>query len=309
MANLGYIGLGVMGRSLVGHLLKAGYPCVVCTRTSSSANTALESGACWAESPAVLARQCRLIFTMVGYPSDVEAVYCSQNGIISNAEKGALLVDLTTSTPALAQRIAVEASQRGLAALDAPVTGGDVGARNATLSIMVGGGAEAFARAEPLLRLFGPTIVHHGPAGSGQHAKMCNQIMIACTMVGMIEALAYARSAGLDASAVLKSTSGGGAASWSLQNLAPRILKGDFAPGFYVKHFAKDLAIALAAAQEMQLDLPGLVLGERLYRELAAAGHADEGTQALWKTYEARLRWMGRKKNRRSHVGNGGLNQ
>jgi 3-hydroxyisobutyrate dehydrogenase len=200
-----------------------------------------------------------------------------------------LLVDLTTSTPALAQRIAQAAAARGLAALDAPVTGGDVGARNAQLSIMVGGDAAAFARAEPVLRLFGPTVVHHGPAGSGQHAKMCNQIMIACTMMGLCEALAYARGAGLDAQAMLKSTGGGGAASWSLQNLAPRILNGNFAPGFYVKHFCKDLAIALAAARDMRLDLPGLVLGEKLYRELAAAGHADDGTQALWKLYEAKL--------------------
>ncbi len=286
---VGFIGLGVMGRSLTGHLLKAGYPVVIYTRTRASARAALEAGAQWAASPAELAQRCQLVFTMVGFPRDVEEVWLSPQGLVAHAPKGALLVDLTTSSPLLAQRIAAAAAARGLAALDAPVTGGDVGARNAQLSIMVGGEAAAFARAEPVLRLFGTTVIHHGPAGSGQHAKMCNQIMIACTMTGLCEALAYARGAGLDPAAMLKSTGGGAAGSWSLQNLAPRILAGNFAPGFYVKHFCKDLAIALAAAKEMRLDLPGLALGEKLYRELAAAGHADDGTQALWKLYEAKL--------------------
>ncbi len=287
--SIGFIGVGVMGRSLVGHLLKAGYPVVVYTRSKAKADPALAAGAHWADSPAVLAPQCQLIFSMVGMPGDVEEVYLGPQGLLAKAPVGAVLVDLTTSTPSLAKRLALVAQARGIASLDAPVTGGDVGAQKATLSIMVGGDAAAFARAEPVLKLFGPTVVFHGPAGSGQHAKMCNQIMIACTMMGMCEALAYARGAGLDAQAMLQSTSGGGAASWSLQNLAPRILAGNFAPGFYVKHFCKDLAIALAAAREMGLDLPGLTLGERLYRELAAAGHADDGTQALWKLYEAKL--------------------
>jgi len=286
---VGFIGVGVMGRSLVGHLLKAGYPVVVSTRTRAKAEAALAAGAQWADSPAELAGRCRLIFTMVGYPADVEEVYLGPQGLIQHAAPGSLLVDLTTSSPALARRIAEAAKARDLAALDVPVTGGDVGARNAQLSLMVGGDPAAFARAEPVLRLFGPTVVYHGPVGSGQHAKMCNQIMIAGTMVGLCEALAYARGAGLDASRILQSTGGGAAASWSLQNLAPRILSGNFAPGFYVKHFVKDLAIALAAAREMGLNLPGLELGEKLYRELAAAGHADDGTQALWKLYEAKL--------------------
>ncbi len=286
---VGFIGLGVMGRSLVGHLLKAGYPVVVYTRTRATADSAVAAGAQWAATPAELASKCKLIFTMVGFPADVEEVFLGGSGLVNSAAPGALLVDLTTSTPALAKKIAVAASAKGLSALDAPVTGGDVGARNATLSLMVGGDAAAFARAEPVLRLFGPTVVHHGPAGSGQHAKMCNQIMIACTMIGMCEALAYARASGLDAQNLLKSTGGGGAASWALQNLAPRILAGNFAPGFYVKHFCKDLAIALASAKEMGLDLPGLALGEKLYRDLAAAGHADDGTQALWKLYEGKM--------------------
>jgi len=286
---VGFIGLGVMGRSLAGHLLTAGYPVVVYTRTRATAESAVSAGAQWAATPAELAPRCKLIFTMVGFPADVEEVFLGAKGLVNSAAPGALLVDLTTSTPSLAKKIATAASARGLAALDAPVTGGDVGAKNGKLSIMVGGDAAAFARAEPVLSLFGSTIVYHGPAGSGQHAKMCNQIMIACSMIGMCEALAYARGAGLDAQNMLKSTSGGAAASWSLQNLAPRILNGNFAPGFYVKHFCKDLAIALASAKEMGLDLPGLTLGEKLYRDLAAAGHADDGTQALWKLYEGKM--------------------
>jgi len=285
----GFIGLGVMGRSLAGHLLTAGYPVVVYTRTKSTAEPAVAAGAQWAPTPAELAPQCKLIFTMVGFPKDVDEVFLGAHGLVNTAGPGTLLVDLTTSTPALAKKIAVAAAARGMAALDAPVTGGDVGAKNAKLSLMVGGDTAAFARAEPILRLFGPTVVHHGPAGSGQHAKMCNQIMIACTMIGMCEALAYAQGAGLDAQKMLQSTGGGGAASWSLQNLAPRILSGNFAPGFYVKHFCKDLAIALASAKEMNLALPGLVLGEKLYHDLAAAGHADDGTQALWKLYEGNI--------------------
>ena len=286
---IGFIGVGVMGRSIVGHLLKAGYPVVVYTRSKAKAEAALAAGAQWADSPAALAPKCTLIFTMVGFPADVEEVYLGPTGLVALAPVGALLVDLTTSAPALAKRIAAAAQARGLASLDAPVTGGDVGAQKATLSIMVGGDAVAFARAETVLKLFGQTVVYHGPAGSGQHAKMCNQIMIAGTMMGLCEALAYAHGAWLDAQAMLKSTGGGAASSWSLQNLAPRILAGNFAPGFYVKHFCKDLAIALAAAREMGLDLPGLALGGKLYRELAATGHADDGTQALWKLYEAKL--------------------
>jgi 3-hydroxyisobutyrate dehydrogenase len=264
---IGFIGVGVMGRSLVGHLLKAGYPVVVYTRTRAKAEAAIAAGAQWAATPAELAPRCNLIFTMVGFPADVEEVFLGPHGLVNSAAPGALLVDLTTSTPALAKKIAVAAGAKGLAALDSPVTGGDVGARNATLSLMVGGDAAAFARAEPVLRLFGPTVVHHGPPGSGQHAKMCNQIMIACTMIGTCEALAYARAAGLDAQKMIQSTAGGGAASWSLQNLA----------------------IALASAKEMGLHLPGLELGEKLYRALAAAGHADDGTQALWKLYEGKI--------------------
>ena len=286
---IGFIGLGVMGRSIVGHLLTAGYPVVVYSRTKAKAESSIAAGAHWAATPSELAPRCKLIFTMVGFPADVEEVFLGPHGLMRTAAPSSLLVDLTTSTPSLAKKIAVAAAERDLAALDAPVTGGDVGAKNAMLSIMAGGDSAAFARAEPILRLFGPTVIHHGPPGSGQHAKMCNQIMIACTMIGMCEALAYAQSAGLDPQKMLLSTGGGGAASWALQNLAPRILAGNFGPGFYVKHFCKDLAIALSSAKEMNLDLPGLTLGEKLYRDLAAAGHADDGTQALWKLYEGKM--------------------
>ncbi len=283
---MGFVGLGVMGRSLAGHLVKAGYPVVVHSRTRATAETVLAAGAEWSPRPGELAERCHLIFTMVGFPAEVEEIYLGADGLVARAQPGAVLVDLTTSTPALAQKIAAAATARGVAALDAPVTGGDVGAREARLSLMVGGDEAAFARVEPVLRRFGPTVVHHGPAGSGQHAKMCNQIMIAATMMGLCEALAYAHAAGLSAEKMLQSTGGGAAGSWSLQNLAPRILKGDFGPGFYVKHFVKDLQIALGAARAMGLDLPGLELAERLYRELAAAGHGNKGTQALWHRYE-----------------------
>jgi 3-hydroxyisobutyrate dehydrogenase len=248
----------------------------------------LASGAAWAPRSDELAARCKLVFTMVGFPAEVEELYLGAHGLIAHANAGSVFVDLTTSSPALAQKIATTASARGLLALDAPVTGGDIGAREARLSLMVGGETAAFARVEPVLRRFGPTVVHHGPAGSGQHAKMCNQIMIAATMMGLCEALAYAHAAGLSPEKMLQSTGGGAAGSWSLQNLAPRILKGDFGPGFYVKHFVKDLQIALDAAHTMGLDLPGLKLAERLYRELAGAGHGNKGTQALWHRYETK---------------------
>ena len=296
---VGFLGLGVMGRSLAGHLLRAGYPLIVHTRTPAKAKELLAAGAVWAADPAELAARTRLVFTMVGFPADVEAIYLKPQGLLAHAAPGALLVDLTTSSPALARRIAATAAARGVDTLDAPVTGGDIGAREARLSLMVGGTAAAFARAEPVLRLFGPTVVLHGPAGSGQHAKLCNQLMIAGTMMGLCEALAYAHAAGLDAQNVLRSTGGGAAGSWSLHHLAPRILQGDFAPGFYVKHFLKDLAIALVEARALGLDLPGLALAEKLYRRLADTGYADLGTQALWKAYEQKTRAPARPAKRR----------
>ncbi|MDD5706798.1 MAG: NAD(P)-dependent oxidoreductase [Kiritimatiellae bacterium] len=285
MQTIGFIGTGVMGGSMAGHLQNAGHPLCLFTRTRAKAQPLLDRGAAWADSPAQLAARCETVFTMVGYPSDVEEVYFGDCGLLTGMRRGALLVDMTTSQPALAERIAAEAERLGGEALDAPVSGGDKGAREATLSIMAGGSRHAYEKALPLLRLMGREIVYHGPAGSGQHCKLCNQIAIAANMVGVCEALAYARRTGLDPERVLRSISGGAAGSWSLANLAPRMLAGDFAPGFYVKHFVKDLGLALEAARTMRLDLPGLSLGERMYRELRDGGEGDSGTQALIKRY------------------------
>ncbi len=281
MSKLGFVGLGVMGGSMAGHLLAAGHELRLFTRTRAKAQALLARGAEWRAAPVALAAECEVVFTMVGFPRDVEDVYLGEAGLLAHLRPGGLLVDMTTSRPDVAIRIASEAERRGGAALDAPVSGGDKGAREATLSIMVGGARAAFEKALPLLRLMGREIVHHGPPGSGQHCKMSNQIAIAANMVGVCEALAYARAAGLDPARVLQSIAGGAAGSWSLGNLAPRMLAGDYAPGFYVKHFVKDLGIALDAAAAMRLDLPGLTLAERLYRELRDAGEGDSGTQAL----------------------------
>jgi 3-hydroxyisobutyrate dehydrogenase len=289
MSDIGFIGTGVMGGSMAGHLLAAGHTLHITTRTRAKAQGLLDRGARWHESPAALAPGCDTICTMVGFPADVEAVYFGASGLMAASRPGTLLIDFTTSRPDLAARIAAEACSRGLQALDAPVSGGDKGAREATLSIMAGGGKEAFEAALPLFNLVGKRIVHQGPAGSGQHAKMCNQIAIAGNMIGVCEAMAYARQAGLDPEQVLASIASGAAGSWSLANLAPRMLVGDFAPGFYVKHFIKDLGIALEAARAMRLDLPGLELAHRLYRELARTGGAELGTQALIRRWPAPL--------------------
>ncbi|MDX2110761.1 MAG: NAD(P)-dependent oxidoreductase [Verrucomicrobiota bacterium] len=285
METIGFIGIGVMGRSMAGHLLKAGYKVVVFNRTRAKADSLIETGALWAESPATLAARCEAVITMVGYPSDVEATYLGDAGLVAHAKPGTVLIDMTTSCPELAARIANEAAKRNLHAIDAPVTGGDVGAREAKLSIMVGGEKAAFELALPILKHFGPTVIWQGLAGAGQHAKMCNQIVIAGTMMGVCESLAYAQKSGLDPRTVLQSIGGGAASSWALNNLAPRILDGNFAPGFYVKHFIKDLSIALSSAESLGLDLPGVTLAKQLYERLAANGGADLGTQALYKLY------------------------
>jgi 3-hydroxyisobutyrate dehydrogenase len=282
-----------MGASMAGHLLQAGHTLHLTTRTRSKAQGLLDRGAHWHDAPADLAPLCGTVCTMVGFPDEVEAVYFGASGLLNTAKPGTLLIDFTTSRPDLAEQIAATAARRGLLALDAPVSGGDTGAREATLSIMVGGDAAAFNAALPLLKLVGRRIVHQGPAGCGQHVKMSNQIAIAGTMVGVCEALAYARRAGLDPARMLESIATGAAGSWSLTHLAPRMLAGDFAPGFYVKHFIKDLGIALTSARAMQIELPGLELALRLYRELADSGAADLGTQALirrWETHGNRVR-------------------
>lgn len=283
---IGFIGTGVMGKSMAGHIIKAGYRVVVYNRTASRAQDLVEMGASREDTVAGLAERCGVIITMVGFPEDVEEVYLGEKGIIRNARPGTYIIDMTTSTPALAEKIYHEARARGLRALDAPVSGGDVGAREARLAIMVGGDREDFEVVLPVLTLMGRNIILQGKAGAGQHTKMCNQIAIACTMMGVCEAMAYAGKAGLDPERVLKTIETGAAGSWSLSNLAPRMLAGNFAPGFYVKHFIKDMNIALQAAGEMGLEAPGLELARSLYHKLAEEGEENSGTQALFKLYD-----------------------
>jgi 3-hydroxyisobutyrate dehydrogenase len=283
--RVAFVGTGVMGSSMAGHLLDAGYPLVVYNRTRSRADALIERGAVWADTAGQAASGADFVVTIVGYPSDVEDIYFGSGGIIESASDGAVLVDMTTSSPALAEKIALAAAARGAVALDAPVSGGDVGARNATLTIMVGGDEEAFRAAELLLQVMGASVVRQGGPGAGQHTKMANQVAIAGSMLATVESLAYADHAGLDMRRVLQSIGVGSAASWSLANLAPRILDGDFAPGFYVKHFVKDMRIALESAAEMGVTLPGLSATKRLYDVLEQGGGADLGTQALWLLY------------------------
>ena len=284
-ATIGWIGTGVMGVSMARHLMTAGHPLIIHTRTRARAEPLLAAGAQWADSPLAVAEQAAIVCSMVGYPEDVEATHLGPQGTLSAAKAPALLIDFTTSSPALAQRIAERGAALGTRAIDAPVSGGDVGARNATLSIMCGGTEAAFQAARPVLDLLGKTVVLQGPAGSGQHTKMVNQLLIAGTMLGMAEALSYAKKAGLDPETVLQSVGGGAAASWSLTNLAPRILKSDFAPGFFIEHFLKDLRIALDEARALGLDLPCATAAERTYRALAEAGYARAGTQAIVHAY------------------------
>lgn len=285
LKTVGFIGLGVMGQSMAGHLLAAGYRVILWARKPGQARNLLERGAVWADSPAALAQPCDAIITIVGFPSDVESLYFGTTGLLAHARPNTLLIDMTTSRPDLAARIAAAAKDRGLQALDAPVSGGDKGAREATLSIMVGGERAAFERARPLFQTLGQNIVHQGPPGSGQHCKLCNQIAIAANMIGVCEALAYARNAGLDPEKVLTSIGSGAAASWSLANLAPRMLAGNFDPGFFIKHFIKDMTIAVDSADRLGLDTPGLDLALQLYRRLADQGHENDGTQALFRLY------------------------
>ena len=279
--RIAWIGTGVMGISMCGHLIDAGYRTTIYSRTRERAQPLLEKGADWAQSPGQAAAEADVIFTMVGYPSDVREVILAEQGALSSARPGSVIVDMTTSEPSLAQEIFEAARARGVGSVDAPVSGGDVGARNATLSIMVGGEAETVAAVQPLFEVIGKTIIHQGPAGAGQHTKMVNQTLIATGMIGVCEALLYAHRAGLNLETVLEAVSGGAAGSWSLSNYAPRILKGDFAPGFMVEHFIKDMEITLTEARRMNLALPGLALAHELYLALRAQGGGRDGTQSL----------------------------
>ena len=287
--KIAFVGTGVMGKSMAGHLLSAGHDLTVYNRTKSKAQGLIDAGAAWADSPGEAAAGAEIVFTIVGFPQDVEEVYFGDGGIVERASEGAILVDMTTSRPDLAVRIAEAADGKGMQSLDAPVSGGDVGAREARLSIMVGGPQGAYETVKPLFDLMGTNIVLQGPAGSGQHTKMCNQIAIAAGMLGVCESMAYAKASGLDPETVLESIASGAAGSWSLSNLAPRMIAGNYDPGFYVKHFIKDLNIAIESADSMGLDLPGLALARKLYVELADAGGENDGTQALFRTYIAQV--------------------
>ncbi|PLS16830.1 oxidoreductase [Bacillus sp. M6-12] len=284
--TIGFIGTGVMGKSMAGHLLKGGYKLSVYTRTMEKAQQLLDAGAEWAESPKELAGKANVIITMVGYPSDVEEIYLGEEGIIKYGSEGTLLIDMTTSTPSLAEKIYSTAKEKGIGAIDAPVSGGDIGAKEARLTIMVGGDEKDFNAVKGILELMGTNIVHQGPAGAGQHTKMCNQIAIAGNMIAVSEAMVYAKKAGLDQDQVLKSISSGAAGSWSLSNLAPRMIKGDFSPGFYIKHFIKDMKIALEEAEKMGMEVPGLSLSKSLYEEMAQSGEENSGTQAIYKYWK-----------------------
>nr|VFJ53216.1 MAG: 3-hydroxyisobutyrate dehydrogenase [Candidatus Kentron sp. FW]VFJ55704.1 MAG: 3-hydroxyisobutyrate dehydrogenase [Candidatus Kentron sp. FW] len=279
--EIGWIGTGLMGQSMVRRLMNAGYAVHLNTRTKKKAGNLLEAGALWHDSPAEVAHHTGMVFTMVGFPEDVEEVYFGEVGILTGTRPGMILVDMTTTRPRLAGKIHAAAKERGTRFADAPVSGGDVGARNGTLSIMVGGDEDTVVAVMPLFKHMGKNIVHQGNAGTGQHTKMVNQITIAGTMIGVCEAMVYGSRAGLDMETVLRSIGSGAAACWTLDNLAPRILARNFDPGFFVDHFIKDMEIALDEAARMDLSLPGLALVNQLYRGVKAQGKGNHGTHAL----------------------------
>lgn len=284
--KIGFIGIGVMGEAMASHLLAAGHEMYVYNRTKSKTDRIVEAGAIWCDDVKSVANNSELIFTIIGVPADVEAVYLGEEGLIAHATPKTILVDMTTSTPELAKRIYEAGVEKGIQCLDAPVTGGDVGAKNGTLTIMVGGEEAAYDRIRPILDLMGKVIVYMGEAGSGQHTKMANQIAIAGAAIGMVEALAYSKGAHLDLETVLSAITSGSAASWQLSNMAPRIIREDFNPGFFIKHFIKDMKIAASEANDMQVELPGLELVLSLYEECANRELENLGTQALYKLYE-----------------------
>jgi 3-hydroxyisobutyrate dehydrogenase len=284
--RIGWVGTGVMGASMCGHILNAGYHVTVYTRTKSKAQSTIARGAQWAESPAGVAESSDILFSIVSYPTDVREVYLSENGVLTGMKPGGIVVDMTTSSPNLAVEISLKARDRGVDSLDAPVSGGDIGARQGILSIMVGGTREAFDRVLPLFKLMGESINYMGNAGSGQHTKMANQIHIATTMIGAVESLLYARKAGLNLDEVIAAIGSGAAGSWTINNLGPRIVKRNFDPGFFIEHFIKDMGIALDEAKRMNLSLPGLALTHQFYVAARAIGLGKKGTHALALVFE-----------------------
>ncbi|WP_299982069.1 NAD(P)-dependent oxidoreductase [Desulfobacula sp.] len=283
---VGFIGLGVMGQSMAGHILGAGYELHIYTRTKNKADHIISNGAVWEDTVSEVSIKCDVIITIVGFPADVEEVYLGEKGILNHAKKGTVVIDMTTSSPDLAVKIDEKAKIKGIESLDAPVSGGDLGAQNATLTIMVGGGKKTFDKAFPLFEVMGKNIVLQGKPGSGQHTKMANQIAIAAGMIGICESLAYAKKSGLDPETVLKSIGQGAAGSWSLNNLGPRMIAGNIEPGFYIKHFIKDMNIASASSSRLGLETPGLDLTLSLYKKMVKMGYENNGTQALFKLFE-----------------------
>lgn len=279
--RIGWLGIGVMGASMAGHLRSAGYPLTVYTRTKSKAQSLLDAGAEWADTPAEVAAKSDVVFSIVGFPADVREVLLGEQGALGTLKEGGILVDMTTSDPSLAVEIYEAAKAKGIHSVDAPVSGGDVGAKNGALSIMIGGDKDVVDALAPCLDLMGKTIVYQGPAGSGQHTKMVNQTLIATGIIGVCEALVYAYKAGLDIETVLKSVSGGAAGSWSLTNYGPRIIANNVDPGFYIEHFVKDMRIALREAERMNLCLPGLALAQQLYTGMQAQGEGRLGIHGL----------------------------
>ena len=279
--KIDWIGTGVMGSSMCGHLIDAGFSATVYSRTKSKADDLVAKGAQWVDSPKAVAEQSDVIFAIVGFPSDVREVFLGEQGALAGSKSGNVLVDMTTSDPSLAVEIYEAAKEQGVASVDAPVSGGDVGAKNGALSIMIGGDKEVVDALQPCWDAMGKTIVHQGAAGAGQHTKVVNQTLIASNMIGVCEALLYGYKAGLDLPTVMQSVGSGAAGSWSLSNLGPRIMENNFDPGFFVEHFIKDMGIALAEAKKMNLCLPGLALSHQLYVALQAQGHGRDGTHAL----------------------------
>lgn len=284
--KIGFIGIGVMGEAMAGHLLAAGHELFVYNRTKEKADALVAAGAIWCHSVKEIAEQAEVVFAIIGVPTDVEEVFLGREGLVVHARPGTILVDMTTSKPQLAKEIYGAGVKKGVSVLDIPVSGGDLGARNGTLTLFGGGDRATFEKIRPLLELMGKTITYFGPAGSGQHAKMANQIAISGAVIGMAEALAYASAADLDLEEVIAALSTGAAASWQMSNMAPRVIKGDFAPGFFIKHFIKDMAIAMEEGAAMDLELPALELVLSRYRQAQEQGLENEGTQAIYKLYE-----------------------
>ena len=281
--KIGWIGTGVMGKSMCGHLIDAGYDVSVFNRTKEKALDLINKGAIWCSNPMEVAQNSDIVFTIVGFPKDVEEVYLSDHGILKSIKDGAIVVDMTTSEPSLAQKIYEEAKKKGVSSIDAPVSGGDVGAKNGTLAIMSGGDKESYDKIFPLFELMGKNIAYMGIAGAGQHTKMSNQILIASTMIGVVESLLYAYKAGNDLNEVINVIGKGAAGCWSINNLGPRIVDSNFDPGFFIKHFIKDMGIALKEAKNMNLSLPGLALAYQFYISATALGFENLGTQGLYK--------------------------